>query len=106
MKNIKSWEDLNKYESIIKRIRKVYSTFTNISEYDMFSSGITDNDDIILHTGFKDNDYINFIKELENEFKIPLLIKFWNSDPNFMDLTDDKYGTFNGIAEYIYGVKI
>jgi len=104
MNNIKSWEDLNRYKSIIKRIRKVYSTFTNIDEYDM--SSITDNDDIILRTGFNDNDYINFIKKLEDEFEIPLLIKFWNNDPKFMDLTDDKYCTFDGIAEYTYGIEI
>lgn len=100
MKKIKYYEDLNKYKSIIKRIRDIYSTIMNIPEYDF----TIPNDDNFIHLGglpFKKYGYENFIKLLENEFEIPLLNEFWNNEPDFMDVTDDKYYTFDGMTEYI-----
>jgi len=101
MKKIKSFEDLERYKSIIKKIRQIYSTVMNIPTYDL---SIKDNDNFI-HLGglpFHKLGYHSFIEKLENEFGISLIDEFWNDDEDFKDLTNDKYATFEGIAEYIF----
>lgn len=95
----KYMENLDKYKSIIKRIRKVYSNFLDINEYDMT---IENYDDFIMCGGLNDNRYQEIIKKLEDEFELSLLNIFWNDEDGFQDLTDDKYRTFDGIADYIF----
>lgn len=96
MKKIKSFEDLERYESILNKIRQIYSAVMNIPTYDL---SIKDSDNFI-HLGglpFHEYGYDRFIKKLENEFGISLIDEFWSKD-----LTDDKYATFNGIADYVF----
>jgi hypothetical protein len=101
MRKIKSFEDLERYKSIINKIKKIYSEVMNIPMYDL---SIKDNDDFI-HLGglpFHKYGYHRFIEKLEEVFGISLIDEFWNDDENFKDLTDNKYATFDGIAEYIF----
>jgi hypothetical protein len=101
MKKIKSFEDLEKYKSILKKIRKVYSEVLNTSVYDL---SLKDSDDFI-HLGgltFHKYSYHRFIEKLEDIFGISLIDEFWSDEEDFKDLTDEKYATFDGIAEYIF----
>ncbi len=101
MKKIKSFEDLERYKSIIKKIRQIYSVVMNIPTYDL---SIKDSDDFI-HLGgltFHKYSYHRFIEKLEYIFGISLIDEFWNNEEDFKDLTDEKYATFDGIAEYIF----
>jgi len=101
MKKIKSFEELERYESIVNKIRQIYSAVMNIPTYDL---SIKDSDNFI-HLGglpFHEYGYDRFIKKLENEFGISLIDEFWNDKEDFKYLTDDKYATFNGIADYVF----
>lgn len=102
MKKIKSFEDLERYKSILSKIRQIYSVIIDIPKYEYLS--IKDDEDFI-HLGglpFHKYGYDKFIEKLENEFDISLIDEFWNDDEDFKDVTDDKYATFNGIADYVF----
>jgi acyl carrier protein len=107
MGKIKSFEELDKYKLILNKIKEIFSEIMNIPKSDL---SIKD-DDNFIHLGgltFQEYDgntsggYHKFIEKLEDAFGLSLIDEFWNDEEDFKDLTDDKYATFGGIADYIF----